>query len=65
MKANTERREHFSLLRVIYLGLQLEGMKDKTSLSDRLIATLGPNLQFQLGLKSCMSSACKLGHEVA
>ena len=30
-----------------------------------IIATLGPNLQFQLELNSCLSSACKLGHEVA
>ena len=30
-----------------------------------LIATLGPNLQFQLELKSCLSWAFKLGHEVA
>ena len=29
------------------------------------IATLGPNLEFQLELKSCLSSACKFGHEVA
>ena len=29
------------------------------------IATLGPNLQFQIKLKSCLSWACKLGHKVA
>ena len=29
------------------------------------IATLGPNLEFQLNLKSCRSCTCKLGHAVA
>ena len=57
--SNFVKPHQFSTYLPTYLTTELGKSKLK------LVATLGPNMQFELELKSCLSWACKLGHKVA